>query len=132
MRKYAFIFTTLILFGLALGACASGSAGDPADTVENYLQALVARDMNRMVSLSCADWESQVRLEHDSFAAVTLNLNEVACRQIGEEGDAALVTCTGSIIANYGAEDLEIDVADRVYRLSQEGGEWRMCGYMSQ
>ena len=33
------------------------------------------------------------------------------------------------IIANYGAEDLEIDVAEQAYRTVQEGGQWRVCGY---
>jgi hypothetical protein len=132
MSKIAVVVSTLILFSLAIAACTSGTAGNPAGVVENYLQALTARDVNQMIGLSCAEWEPQARLEYDSFAAVTLNLNEVACKQTGEADAAALVSCTGSIVANYGAEDLQIDVADRTYRVIQQGGEWRMCGYQGQ
>ena len=121
---------TMAVLAVFLAACGSAEqVGDPSEAVESYLQALVDRDSNRMIANSCADWESGARLEHDAFAAVTLNLESVACQQTGEQGDAAVVGCTGAIIANYGAEDMEIDVADRPYRVVREDGEWRMCGY---
>jgi hypothetical protein len=122
-----FVMSSLLL-GLCLAGCTS-SSGDAADAVEGYLQALVARDFNRMSSLSCADWEAQARLEYDSFAAVKLNVRDLVCEPVGQEQNYTLVSCTGSIIANYGAEDLQIDVADRTFQVVQEGGDWRMCGY---
>lgn len=132
MTKYFFrIGLPLALLLTVLAACsgAETTGGDPGAAVERYLQALVDRDSTRMIAAACADWESGARLEHDAFAAVTLNLEDVACQQTDEQGDAAVVSCTGAIIANYGAEDLEIDIADRPYRVVREGGEWRMCGY---
>ena len=97
--------------------------------IETYLQALVARDFNKMVNSSCAAWEGQAKVEFDSFTAVKLELSNLACKETGQENNTKLVSCNGTIIANYGAEDLEINIADRTYRANQKGGEWRMCGY---
>jgi hypothetical protein len=121
------IFSLLIL--LALSACNAGSnpTGAPA-AVEGYLQALVAKDENQMINLSCAAWEAQVRLEFNAFSAVDLKLENLECQETGQQGEYTLVTCSGSMIASYGAEDQQIDVADRTYQLIQEGGEWRVCG----
>lgn len=126
---------TLFLCALALllaGACSTPASGGPAGAVEAYLQALAARDENRLVELSCADWEAQARQEFNSFSAVTLKLNEVACEQTGQEAPYTLVACSGQIIANYGQEDLEIDVAEQTYRVIEEGGAWRVCGYQQR
>ena len=119
-----------LLFLLALSACngAGGSAGAP-DAVQGYFQALVDKDENRMINLSCAAWEAQARQEYNSFAAVELKLENLECQEAGQAGDYTLIACSGVMIASYGAEDLEIDVAERNYRAIQESGEWRMCGY---
>ncbi|MBN1147912.1 MAG: hypothetical protein JXA78_11710 [Anaerolineales bacterium] len=124
------LLSSLLLLLLALSACngASSSASAPA-AVEGYLQALVEKDENRMVNLSCAAWEAQARQEYNSFAAVELKLENLECREASQAGEYTLVACSGAMIASYGAEDLEIDVAERNYQAVQEGGEWRMCGY---
>jgi phosphoserine phosphatase len=119
----------LLIFMSILVAACGGGAGKPEQAVEAYLNALVGRDENATVAASCAAWEEQARQEFNSFSAVKLEMQEVACTQSGTDGDTALVTCTGKIIANYGAEDLQIDVAERTYAVIQEGGAWRMCGY---
>ena len=131
MQKVGILLPVILLGGLVFfTACTEGTikAGAP-QAVETYLRSLVDRDFNRAISASCADWEAQAKVEYDSFAAVKLSLNELECRDVGNEDPFTLVTCTGSIIANYGAEDLEIDVAERTYQVIDEGGEWRMCGY---
>ena len=46
-----------------------------------------------------------------------------------KDGDYTIVSCEGVIIANYGNEVLEINLADQNYLSIFEGGEWRMCGY---
>jgi hypothetical protein len=126
----------LLLCALALlfaGACsAQGASNTPAGAVEAYLQALAGRDENRLIGLSCAEWEAQARQEFNSFSAVSLQLDALACSQSGQESAFTLVECTGKIIANYGAEDLEIDVAEQTYRVTEEGGEWRVCGYQQR
>jgi hypothetical protein len=100
-----------------------------ATAIETYLQALVDRDYNRMVNASCGVWEAQAKVEFDSFSAVKLELKDLACKEVGQESGYTIVSCSGLIIANYGAEDLEINIADRTYKTVEEGGEWRMCGY---
>jgi hypothetical protein len=120
-----------LLLLLALSACndGGGSTGEPQAAVEGYMHALVDKDENRMINLSCAAWEAQARLDYNSFAAVELKLKNLECQQAGQAGEYTLVSCSGVMIASYGAEDLEIDVAERNYRVIQESGEWRMCGY---
>ena len=124
-------FTALILiFAALLSGCSSaGQASGAAGAVESYLQALASRDLNQMVGMACAKWEPQARVEYDSFAAVKLELKDVSCQETGQAQPYTLVSCSGTIIANYGAEDLQIDVADQTFQVIQEGGEWRVCGY---
>ena len=114
-------------FSLALGACTpKGDA--PARVVEDYLQALAEKDASRLSALSCADWENSAQTELDSFQAVEVRLQDVACATSGTEGDATLVTCQGSLIATYGAEDQDLDLSGRAYQVVQDGGEWLVCG----
>jgi len=119
----------VLLLSSLTGCNGANQSKGAAAAIESYLQALVARDLNQMTNASCAAWESQAKVEFDSFAAVKLELKDLACKEVGQDNDFTLVSCTGSIIANYGAEDLEIDIAERAYKTIQEGGEWRMCGY---
>ena len=120
----------VILIAMFLTGCSSAGNSDPAArAVERYLQSLAGRDLNQMITNACTAWEAQARQEYDSFAAVSLELNEVSCKSTGQEQAYTLVDCTGSIIANYGNEDLQIDVADQTFRVIQEGGDWRVCGY---
>lgn len=129
-RVRIILFPALALTMAVAGACSSaGAAGKPAQAVESYLQALAARDENQVVAASCGDWEAQARQEFISFSAVTLELQDVACAPTGQDGAFTLVDCTGKIIANYGAEDVEIDIAGQTYRVLKEGGAWRVCGY---
>lgn len=123
----------LILLGIlnlaVLIGCSAGSDRGGAEGIEQYLRALTAGDVNELVDASCAAWEKDARLELDSFAAVSVELVDLSCEQSDQEGDTAMVNCSGKIIANYGNEVLEIDLADRSYVAVYEGGEWRMCGY---
>jgi len=100
-----------------------------AEAVESYYQAMVEKDLNGMINASCADWEEQANLEYNSFSAVDLTLEDLACQEEGEDNDFRLVSCSGTLVANYGAEVLNIDIAGRIFRVKNEEGEWRMCGY---
>ena len=114
---------------IIISACTAETSNPAPSAVIGYLEALVAKDENGMINYSCAAWEEQARLEFNSFAAVEANLESPNCQVAGEGEGYTPVSCTGKIIANYGAEDLEIDLADRVYKILEEGGEWRICGY---
>ena len=128
MRKFFLILIVVIGANLFLSACASGSANAPAKAVEDYLNALVAKDSDRLTTLSCGDWEDDALLEFDSFQAVTPRLEDMSCKQTGTDGDTALVNCTGKIIATYNDEDQELDLSVRTYEVVQEGGDWLVCG----
>lgn len=124
----------LLIVLLTLTACGdsaapSASAGDTVKNVEAYLQARVGGDVNGMVTLSCAAWEPQARLEYTSIQGREPKLEGVACQNSGVEGSNAFVACQGKIITSYDGEQREIDLAERQFKLTQEGGEWRMCGY---
>lgn len=112
---------------LALAAC--GQQDAPAQAVEDYYQALVDKDADRLVNLSCADWEMQATIEVDSLSAVSAELKDASCQTSGEDGDVKLVTCTGSIVKTYTNETQEFGLDRYTYRVASEGGEWRMCGY---
>jgi len=112
---------------LLLTACASKIAA-PVEAVNNYLNALVEKDAERLPTLVCSDWEDDALIELDSFQAVTARLDNVSCELAGSDGDTALVNCKGNIVMSYNNEDQAIDLSSRTYQVTQEGGEWLVCG----
>ena len=128
-HKLLFI-SAIPLFVISAAACSSTNQSQPAaDAVTAYLEALIDKEENALINQACAEWESQAKLEFDSFAAVEVALEGPGCSETGQDGSVTLVNCTGKIIASYGEEDLIIDLAERTYQVINEGGEWRMCGY---
>ena len=123
------------LGGLMLGAVlllAACAQSDPAATVEAYLQAKAASNLDQMLSLSCADWEGQAVIEATSFESMNATLDGMACRA-GEAVDGATrVDCEGQITTVYNGETRQWDLGAFPYRLVQEGGEWKMCGYVEE
>ena len=117
----------MVLLISVLSAC--GDGGSPEAAVENYLESLISGDQVGAINASCADWEPQARAEAASFDSVEARLEGVSCSVSGESGDFSLVSCQGSIIATYSAEDTELPLGGRAYQIIEEGGEWRMCGY---
>jgi predicted small secreted protein len=125
------VLFTLLVTSTLLAACgAQAGGGSPAvQAVQAYLQALVAKDATKLSNLSCAAWESDATLEMDSFQAVTATLQGVSCQETGKNGSATLVNCNGAIVATYNNEKQNLDLSPRTYKVVQEGGEWRVCGY---
>jgi hypothetical protein len=97
--------------------------------VELYHQALVEKDQDRLINLSCADWENQALLELDSFVSVETELVDVSCETVSQEEEIAYVTCSGAISATYQGEAREFPLTGRTFLVVEEGGEWRLCGY---
>jgi hypothetical protein len=128
VRTFSLIILAMISAALLLMACASNNGNAPVQAVENYLNALVAKDADRLSTLSCGDWEDDALLELDSFQAVNTRLEGVACEQTGTDANTALVLCNGQIIATYDTEDQELDLSVRTYEVVQEAGEWLVCG----
>jgi hypothetical protein len=121
------LILALTLTVIALTACAS-KADAPAQAVQNYLNALVNKESDRLPTLVCGEWEEDALIELDSFQAVTARLENAACSQTGTDGEAALVLCTGNIVATYNDEDQKLDLSTRTYQVIQQGGDWLVCG----
>ena len=133
-QSTGFVRTTWFLLvpslALLLGACGMSGGGDqPGRVVEAYFEALVEKDGDRLVSLSCAAWEGMARQELDSFTGVPASLEGVSCQAAGSDGDFTLVSCQGAIMATYGDEDQELSLNGINYRVIREAGEWRFCGF---
>jgi hypothetical protein len=128
VRKFFLILILVIVSTLFLAACASKNSNGPTKAVEDYLNALVAKNSDRLTTLSCKDWENEALLELDSFQAVTTKLDGMSCAQTGTDGETALVLCKGKIIATYNNENQELDLSTRTYQVVQQGGDWLVCG----
>jgi hypothetical protein len=125
------VTVVLVLFTLVsiLAVGCSGGSGDAASVTKAYLQALVDKNENTISDLSCADWESQAKLEVESMQSVKAELKDVSCKVSGTDGDKTLVSCQGSIQFTYTNESQQLDLSQRTYEMAKEGGEWRVCGY---
>ncbi|MBZ0292838.1 MAG: hypothetical protein K8L99_09785 [Anaerolineae bacterium] len=126
LRK-PFILLTLLLALVLLTACASdsgGADGDPAQTVERYLQAKVEGNEDTIRSLLCSEMEAETARETHTFTSVTgVEIEDMTCtRNDGQD----TVSCTGQIVAQYGGEDTVFPLTS--YRVVQEDGEWKWCG----
>lgn len=107
-----------------MAACSDNAgAGDPAQVVENYLQAKVAADEQAVQGLLCSAMEADLSREASSFAGLDARLENMSCTRSGE---ADTVTCEGTIVATYGTEESEFPLAS--YRVVQEDGGWKWCG----
>lgn len=126
MRKIFLL--ALVAISFLLASCGQSNSDAPAKAVEDYLNALVAKDADRLPTLVCGDWEDDALIELDSFQAVTASLENVSCAQTGTDGDTTLVNCTGNIVATYNGEDQRLDLAVRTYQVVEEGGDWLVCG----
>jgi hypothetical protein len=126
LRTKLTFLSTLLLAIFFLAGCATTTG--PAGAMSAYWQALIDKDAAQISSLSCAAFEAESLTTLESFNSVDIKLEELACTVNSESGDTASVTCTGSIIATYGAEDLVIDLSQRSYTVIKEGGDWRVCG----
>ena len=126
MRKLILILS-LSLAAIILAACASNSDA-PVKAVENYLNALVNKDADKIPTLVCGDWESDAITELDALQAVTASLEKMSCSQTGTDGDTALVLCTGNIVLSYDNENQNIDLSTRTYQVVQQSGDWLVCG----
>jgi len=127
-KKLSINVSIILLFLIIISGCRIDQTSEAAQAAEQYYQALVKKDENAMINLSCSDWEADTKLMYDSFAAVELTLDNLSCQQTPKDEDF-IVSCTGNLIASYGAEKLEIDIAERPLVVIEEGGEWRVCGY---
>lgn len=118
-------FRVLLLPALAaLSIACSSGAGDPAEAVQQYLEAKVAGDAAAIGRLLCSALESTLDQEVNTFRSVSdVKLDGVSCARVG---DSDRVKCDGKITAQYGAEQTEFPL--ETYRVVEEDGAWKWCG----
>lgn len=129
MQRRAMVVLAIFILVSILAVGCSGGSQDAASVTKAYLQALVAKDENTISDLSCADWEAQAKLEVESMQSVSAALKDVSCKVSGTDSDKTLVSCQGSIQFTYTNESQQLDLSQRTYVMTKEGGEWRVCGY---
>ena len=116
-------------FSIIFSACgAEASSNGAAEAVEGYVNAIVSNDEAKLISLSCADWESDALIELDSFQLVTITLEGFACQQTGTDGEITLVDCQGKMLLSYNNEAQELDLSTRTYQVVEQGGDLLVCG----
>lgn len=120
------LISLLLLFFLA--GCSTGK-NSPTGAVENYLNAIVSQNTTEITNNTCVDWEAQAQTEADSFAGVSAQIQNLSCTVSQQNGNSDLVACTGDILTSYNGEATKIDLSARTYKVIQDDGQWRMCGY---
>jgi hypothetical protein len=131
------ILYCILLISLIIVASCSPTTSSPAvdartpavQRLETYLQALVDKDEDTLIQLTCADWELNALLEFDAFGGVETALEGLACEQVDSGEGAATVVCQGRIMASYQDEVQEFDLSGRTYQMVEQRGDWLVCGY---
>ncbi len=126
MRR-VIVWAALLMVGLMLAGCKSQASA--AESVQAYLQARVQSDVDKMISLSCPEWEAQARIEASTFKALNAQLDGVSCSDSSADGSTTLVSCKGKIVTTYNGETREWSLSDHQFKTVLDDGEWRMCGY---
>ena len=121
----------LLIFVLLVGCNTVQSSQKPAEVqaLEQYIQALVAKDEAAYSRLICPAWEAEAFLEYDAYQGVKTDLKDITCQRTGSQNDIAKVVCQGKISLNYGNEKQEVDLSSRVYQLKPNAGSWQVCGF---
>lgn len=128
MKKFTFV-TFVVMFVFVFSACSTNQKDPRGMAVEKYLQAVISTNADEVAPLSCADWESSARDEAAAFVGVKARLDNVSCASSSPDGDSAVVSCTGSIVATYGNEDSTFELAGKQFQVVRQNAEWFVCGY---
>lgn len=124
----SFIF--ILMLALVLAGCSGASAqSSPVGAVNRYYQAILTQNADQLKTVTCPDFLNTAQTELDSFQGVKMELQGFTCQEAGKEGDNTLVKCAGKIVATYGSEKMDFPLADRVHKVQNQGGNWKVCGY---
>ncbi len=122
-KRILFLILMMATLAVLLSACSNGG-GDPAKTVEQYLQAKVEGNEKAIRQLLCSEKEADAFQEINAFTSVSgAHIEGMNCQRVD---DSDIVKCDGKIVATYGKEDTVFPLT--AYRVVQEDGEWKWCG----
>ena len=122
------LFLICVFLALLLAGCGAGNGG-PVGAVNTYYHAILNQDADQLKSVTCASFQDTALTELDSFQGVKMELQAFSCQETGREGNATLVRCDGKIVATYGSDKMDFPLGDRVHRVENQGGAWKVCGY---
>jgi len=122
------ILVGIVMVLILVTGCSTVTSDAPAASVQAFWQAIADKDAAGLSSLTCADYEASALSTLDSFQAVETTLSDLKCTTVSQDGDAAEVTCQGSLDATYGAEVSNFDLSIYTFQMIKQGGDWLMCG----
>ena len=128
MTKRIMSFVLLVLFAFIFAACANAENG-AVTAVERYYLTIVQQNQNDLSNVVCPSFEEQARTELDSFQGVKIELTDFGCSASEQKEKEASVTCKGKIVASYGNEKMDFPLEERVHTVTNESGDWLVCGY---
>jgi hypothetical protein len=117
------IIIALLLLLLGLSACA---AGNPAQVVEAYFQAIVADEIEHLSELTCAAREAEALAAAASFRGTGATLEGMQCQVTEGDETYQIIQCQGTIAVSYQGELRTFPLGR--YRLVREENIWRVCG----
>lgn len=127
MRQMLLVAAIIAVGSLALAACAEQDSATAA--IERYLKAQVAGDTDKLIANACPEWEASAKTAAAAFQSVDAKIENLACEEVGEDGDYTLVTCSGTVVIQYRGEDpREQALPGLTYRAIERDGAWKMCG----
>ena len=95
--KKIIILLIIINFLLFFFLGCTKKESEPIDVTIQYLQALVKKDIEKIITFSCKKWENDARMQVDSLMNVKADLDNVNCQKTSEYGNELQVTCQGII-----------------------------------
>jgi hypothetical protein len=128
LKKLTLVMLLTVLAVIVV-ACNSAPSETPVSGVENYLKAMTAADEAALLTRTCKAQEGDVSGVADSMRSMNATIEGLSCRDAGTDGDYTIVACTGNLITNYAGETTRRDLGARWFRMIQEDGAWKMCGY---
>ncbi len=130
MKRYFLPIIIMIAASALLAGCSgSSSAGGAVGAVQKYYQAILQQNADQLKSVTCPSFQDTAQVELDSFQGVKTELQGFSCQETGKEGQNSLVKCAGKIVATYGTEKMDFPLADRVHKVQNDNGTWKVCGY---
>ncbi len=125
MKRISFLFIVIVFLLVGCSGSQSGAVG----AVNAYYQAILAQNSDQLKSVTCPDFLETAQTELDSFQGVKMEMQGFSCQEAGKEGANTLVKCAGKIVATYGSQKMDFPISDRVHKVQNQGGAWKVCGY---
>lgn len=125
MKSY-FLIPVVTLAVLFTGCSGDVATSDPAPIVEQYIQAKVEGNRDKLRDLLCAEQEINLDREAQSFSSVKAKLENMSCQR---DANTDTVTCIGAIVADYNGENTPFPLGK--YNVKLEDGQWKWCGEAS-